>query len=254
MRFIIKKINIVLFLFIFLSIKTTTEARDSKIQYTRENISNYFLGMVSINQAYNKQAFKHLKKLEAIKNKHSQFNVEYIRTLVLLGKFKEAFAFSKKVTDEDELFFETDLLLGLNFFLNKDYKTAEKYFERLNNISRYNLFFDNFIGNVLIAWLKASEDKQEESFKFIKKIQKPYRHLKNTQNIFLQCYFDDNDTQKSLENLIESKEYNFSRYNFFLINYLLFNNKIEQAKKVIEDSRRKHSSNLLIKQTEIRNS
>ena len=50
--------------------------------------------------------------------------------------------------------------------------------------------------------------------------------------------------------MIQDEEYNFSRYNFFLANYLLFKNNIEKSKKIIEKSRKKYDSNLLIKQTE----
>ena len=250
MKFLIKKIYIILCLLIILLIGPKLFARDSKIQYTREDISNYFLGIMYTNKDYNKEAFKHLKKVQSIKNEHSQFNIEFIRTLVLLEKFKQAFTFSKDVWIEDELFFEADLLLGLNSFIKNDYASAEKYFERLNKISRYNLVFDNFIGNVLIAWVRASQGNEEDSLKFIEKITSPYNHLKKIQNIFLQCYFNSSYTQKSLEKLIEDKEYNFSRYNFFLANYLLSKNKITEAKKVIQNSRKKYNSNLLIKHTE----
>jgi len=41
-------------------------------------------------------------------------------------------------------------LIGLNFFLKKDYANAEKHFERLNKISRYNIFSENFIGMILV--------------------------------------------------------------------------------------------------------
>ena len=201
MKFFIKKIYIIFLLLIILLTVTKVFAKDSKIQYTRENIANYFLGIISVNQDYNNEAFKYLNKVKSIKDKHSHFNLEFIRTLVLLEKFKQGFAFSKSVWDEDELFFEADLLLGLNFFIKEDYISAEKYFERLNKISRYNLVFDNFIGNVLIAWIRASQGNKEDSFKLIEKIPNSYNHLKRTQNIFLQCYFDDNRTQKSLEEL-----------------------------------------------------
>ena len=46
------------------------------------------------------------------------------------------------------------------------------------------------------------------------------------------------------------KDYNFSRYNFFLTNYLLFKNKTTEAKKVITNNRKEYNSNLLIKQTD----
>ena len=210
MKFLIKKIYIILFLLIILLTTAKVFARDNKIQYAEEDISNYFLGVISAKQSHNNEAFRYLKKVQSIKNRHSQFNVEFIRTIVLLEKFKQAFAFSKNVWSEDELFFETDLLLGLDSFIKKDYISAERHFERLNKISQYNLIFDNFFGNVLMAWTRALQGNKVESFKFLEKIPSPYHHLKSIQNIFLQCYFDTNNTQKSLEELIENTNYNFS--------------------------------------------
>ena len=253
MKFLFKKICIVLFLvnLTFAGLTSFADAKSAKKQYKKENIANYFSGIVSTNQDYNNKAFKYLNKVQSIKDRHYQFNVEFIRTLVLLKKFDEAFAFSKNSWIKDTLFFESDLLLGLNSFINKDYEQAELYFERLNKISRYNLFFDDFFGNILIAWIRAVEGDKAASFNYIEKIPKPYTHLKITQNIFLKCYFDSQDTEKSFLELINDKEYNFSRYNYFLINYLLSKNKIEETQKIIKNSRKQHESNLLIKQTEL---
>ena len=215
MKFLIKKIYIIFLLLSILLFEPKVFAKESNIQYTKENISNYFSGVISVNQDYNNEAFKHLKKVKSLRNRHSRFNIAFIRTLILLDKFEQAFAFSKSVWSDDEFLFEADLLLGLNSFIKEDYVNAEKHFERLNKISQYSLFFDDFTSNVLIAWSKASQGNKEASFKFIEKVPKSYRHLKNTQNIFLQCYFDDAQTTKSFEKLIHDKDYNFSRYNFF---------------------------------------
>ena len=250
MKFLIKKIYIILFFLTIFLIQLEAFARDSKVLYTRENISNYFLGIVSANNNFNNEALRYLKKVESLKNRHSKFNVEFVRTLVLLEKFDEAFIFSKSVWDENELFFEADLLLGLDSFKKKDYKNSEKYFERLNKISRYNVFFDELIGNVLISWSQASQGNRKESFKVLEKIPKPYRHFIKTQNSFLKCYFDSSDTENSFEEIIQDKNYNFSRYNFFLANYYLFKNKNVEAKKIIKNGRKKYNSNLLIKETE----
>ena len=250
MKFLIKKIYIILFFLTIFLIQLEAFARDSKALYTRENISNYFLGIVSANNNFNNEALRYLKKVESLKNRHSKFNVEFVRTLVLLEKFDEAFIFSKSIWDENELFFEADLLLGLDSFKKKDYKNSEKYFERLNKISRYNVFFDELIGNVLISWSQASQGNRKESFKVLEKIPKPYRHFIKTQNSFLKCYFDSSDTENSFEEIIQDKNYNFSRYNFFLANYYLFKNKNVEAKKIIKNGRKKYNSNLLIKETE----
>ena len=251
MKFLIKKNYIILVFAIIFLVQSTVYARETKNIYTSENISNYFLGIVSNIHNDNNQALTHLKKVKIIKNSHSQFNIEFIRTLILLEKYKSAFDFSKDVWHPEELFFEADLLLGLSYFKKKDYNRAEKYFDRLNKISYSNLIFDNFIGNILIAWSKAEQGYKEESFKIIEKIPAAYFHLKRTQDIFLKCYFDSQDVEQSFEELVDDDTHNFSRYNFFLINYLLSNQKLVKAEKVIKKSRKQYSANLLLKQTEV---
>ena len=251
MKILINKIYIVLILIFALFMQSESFGRDNNVQYTRKNISNYFLGVIYASKGNNNKAFKHLKKVQSIKGVHSNFNLEFIRTLVLLEKFEEAITFSRDIWIENEFFFEADLLLGLDSFLNKDYKSAEKYFERLNAISRYNIFFDDFIGNVLIAWSKASQNKKEDSFLFLEKIPSRYQHLTKLQNIFLNCHFNSTKTKKLFEDLIKNENYNFSRYNFFLANYLISNNKVSDAREIIKNARNEYSSNLLIKQAEI---
>ena len=105
MKFLIKKIYIILLLLTIFLIEQEVLARDSKILYTRENVSNYFSGIVSINKNSNKEALGYLEKVKLLKNTHSKFNIEFIRTLVLLEKFKKAFSFSQSVWNENELFF-----------------------------------------------------------------------------------------------------------------------------------------------------
>ena len=250
MRYFIKNIYFILLLITILFLDTETFGKDSKVKYSRNNISNYLSGIISVNQDYTNAAFKYLNKVQSLKNDHSNFNVQFIRTLILLEKFNQAFAFSKDVWLEDEYFFETDLLLGLEFFIKNDYLNAEKHFERLNKISRYNLLFEGFLGNILIAWIKASENNKEDSFKFLDKVPERYHNLKKIQNSFLQCYFDTSKAQIAFEQLMNNEDSDFSRYNFFFANYLLFKNKNIEAEKVINLSRKTHKSNLLIKQTE----
>ena len=185
MKFLIKKIYIILFLLIISLIGSKLLAKESKIRYSKENISSYFSGIISLNQHDAYKAYKYLNKIEELKKSHTQFNVEYIKTLILLDKFDQAFSFSKSIWKEEELFFDIDLLLGLNFFIKKDYKNAEKHFERLNKISSSNLVFDNFFGNILIAWIRTHEGNKNESFNLLKKIPKQYDNLVKTQDIFL---------------------------------------------------------------------
>jgi len=249
MKVIIKNFFIIFFFSIFLLRAEEVFAKENQIQYKKESISNYFSGIISNNQYDVYKAYKYLNKVEELKKNHTQFNVEFIKTLIMLEKFEQAFSFSKSIWKEDELFFEVDLLLGLNFFVKKEYKKAEKHFARLNKISRSNLIFDNFFGNILVAWIRAQEGNKIDSFNLLKKIPKQYDNLTQTQEVFLKCYYEDKDTQKSFMGLLKSEKYNFLRYNFFLINYLLSQGKDLEAKKLAEKTNKEHRENLLIKQT-----
>jgi len=243
-----KKIYIILFFLIL--IQPEVFGRDNKVIYSRANISNYFLGIISAKKYEIKETHKYLKKVEMLKKHHSRYNIEFLSNLILLEKFDKALAFSKSIWKKDELFFEADLLLGLNYFKNKDYQNSEKYFLRLNKISITNLYFDDFVGNVLIAWSKAAQGKKKKSFDILEKVPKPFHNLKIIQKGFLKCYFDMENTQTFFEKIIQNEEYNFSRYNFFLANYLLFKNKESEAMKIIKNSRKGNNSNLLLEETE----
>ena len=142
MKFCIKNVYLIFFLMFSLSYSTGTLGKDIKIQYSKDNISNYFSGIVSANYNSTNNAFKHLNEVKFLKTRHSNYNIQFLRTLILLNKFEEAFSFSKSVWNEKEFFFEADIILGLNYFINKDYPRAEKHFERLNVISEYILLIN----------------------------------------------------------------------------------------------------------------
>ena len=117
MKFTLKKIYIVLLLLILIQPKVF--ARDDKVLYTGKNISNYFLGILSTKNYDNNATYKYLKRVKLLREHHSKYNVEFLRTLVILEKFDKAFAFSDEIWNEKKLILEADLLLGLNSFLNK---------------------------------------------------------------------------------------------------------------------------------------
>ena len=167
----------------------------------------------------------------------------------MLNKLEEAFSFSKEIWDEEILYFDADLLIGLKYFIEEDFSKAEKHFSRLNSFTRYNIFLGDFLGNVLISWVKASQHDREGAFVHYEKIPDRYRKLKKIQNAFLQCYFDSPQSELSFNQLIDNEEYS-SRYSFFLVNYLLHKKNNIKAEEIIQKGREEYSSNLLIKQSE----
>ena len=249
MKYFKKNIYLV-FLYINISlISVTVFDNNAKASYSKDDVFNYFSGIVALSQNNTTSGFKYLKKINSLKNVHYNYNIKFLRSLVLLNKFDEAFSFSKEVWDEEILYFDADLLLGLNYFIKKDFINAEKYFSRLNKFSKYNLFLDDFLGNVLLGWVKASKNDMEGALAYHEKIPDRYKKLKKIQNALLQCYFDTPQTVTSFEQLIDNQEYS-SRYSFFLVNYLIHKNDNTTAKEIIQKGREEYSSNLLIKQSE----
>ena len=120
MKFCIKNVYLIFFLIFSLSYTTETLGKDKKIQYSKDNISDYFSGIVSANYNLTSNAFKHLNEVQFLKNRHSNYNIQFLKTLILLKKFEEAFSFSKSVWNEGEFFFEADIILGINYFINED--------------------------------------------------------------------------------------------------------------------------------------
>ena len=249
MKYFKKNIYLV-FLYINISlISVTVFDNNAKASYSKDDVFNYFSGIVALSQNNTTSGFKYLKKINSLKNVHYNYNIKFLRSLVLLNKFDEALSFSKEVWDEEILYFDADLLLGLNYFIKKDFINAEKYFSRLNKFSKYNLFLDDFLGNVLLGWVKASKNDMEGALAYHEKIPDRYKKLKKIQNALLQCYFDTPQTATSFEQLIDNQEYS-SRYSFFLVNYLIHKNDNTTAKEIIQKGRKEYSSNLLIKQSE----
>ena len=118
MKRFIKKIYLILFLSTILSFSTAAFAKSNKIDLFQENISNYFSGIISFNKDYTSSAFKYLDKVQFLRNDHSDYNIKFIRTLVLLEKYKQAFAFSKETWVEEEYFFLVSSLVVWFFDLS----------------------------------------------------------------------------------------------------------------------------------------
>ena len=97
MRFFIKTKYLIFILLIFLFSSKEVFAKEDKILYSKQNISNYLSGIVLLSQNKIEDSFKYLDKVNLLEDKHDTFNVQYIRTLVLLGKFDKAIDFSKSV-------------------------------------------------------------------------------------------------------------------------------------------------------------
>ena len=89
-----KIIGQILFVIIYLSTSNVIALDKFK---KSDDISNYFSGILLLNENSYNESFKYLKKLNGLENEHINYSVKYLYSLVNSGNFKEAFNYSRKL-------------------------------------------------------------------------------------------------------------------------------------------------------------
>ena len=59
------------------------------------NISDYFSGIVLLNQNKYDESYEYLKKLDGLERKHENYSLKYLYTLINSGNFREALDIQK---------------------------------------------------------------------------------------------------------------------------------------------------------------
>ena len=83
-----------LFVIIFFS---TLQAKSLDKFNTGDNFSNYFSGILHLNDSQYFESYKHLKRLNGLEESYPNYSSKYLYSLINLGKFNEAFKYSKKL-------------------------------------------------------------------------------------------------------------------------------------------------------------
>ena len=78
-----------------------------------DNISDYFSGILLLNESKYEESFNYLKKLDGLEDIHSSFPTKYLYSLVNSGNFSKAFNYSKKLERDGKGSYETDVILGV---------------------------------------------------------------------------------------------------------------------------------------------
>ena len=65
--------------------------------YKGESLSNYFSGLIALNDNLYKESYNFLKDLEDLESSHSKYSKYYIETLINNSKINEAFRYATKL-------------------------------------------------------------------------------------------------------------------------------------------------------------
>ena len=105
-----KIIGHLLFVIIFIFF-STLQAKEYKKFSKADFVSDYFSGILLLNQSKYNDSYKYLKKLDGLEESHPTFSSKYLYSLVNSGNFSQAVSFSKKLDRENKGSFESDLIL-----------------------------------------------------------------------------------------------------------------------------------------------
>ena len=222
--------KIILILLVYLSYQTQVLSKSTTLnELDAKNLSNYFSGIVAYENKENNIALKFFNSSKKLLNKHDPYLKRYVNSLVLEGKVSQAINIVKKnIKNENSNFFDAHLLLILDSLKKNDFNKAYDYLNRIKNLSE----IDRFNGAILESlhqYLYVFKEKK------ILKNKKSFGKLSFISETFQRCYLGDQKSNVYFSNLINDVEVDYSRYIFFYLSYLIDNNQIVEAKKLVND-------------------
>ena len=240
----LKLILTIFFVTIFFS---TTQSKSLDKYNDGKSIAGYFSGVLLLNDNQYRQSYEYLKKLDGLEESHLNYSQKYLHSLINLSKFSEAFSYSKKLEKRKLDSFESDLIIGIYYLKNENFELAQKYFNKIKN-RKSQFILNSFVSNSLSNWVSFKKINLDHAQTKIDLIDSRFENLKKIQGAFLHCYYQSDQTDIFFKKLTSNTKKDFSRYNYFYINYLVNSNQINEARKVISSSLELYPRNVLLNQ------
>ena len=98
------KIIIYISLFLGFFLNSNVHSSYKNTIYSKKNISNYFSGVISLNNYKNELAVKYFENVSNLQSKHDQFNQRLVFSLVQTRKIPETFLYLKKLEKKKHKF------------------------------------------------------------------------------------------------------------------------------------------------------
>jgi len=240
--------KLIICVLLFLNTFNILTAKNTEEFYTAKDVTNYFSGILAINDNQYQKSYNYLKPLNDLEDSHYVYSRYYHRSLVALKKFKDATNYSKKLEKKKIDNFESNLISAVYHIVLEDFDKASVYFEKLRNKSQPGSV-QNLLSASLSSWGNFKNTKNlNEALNLLESIPKNFENLKNVQKTFAYCYFDSDQTDEVFRDLTSSLDINYSRYFFFHANYLFSKNKKEKGEKILETSLNLYPKNLILNQ------
>ena len=225
---ILKNFKIILILVLFYQSPSNSKSPTFG-DFEYKIFSRYFSGIVALENKNNSRALNFFNSSKKLVYQHDPYLKKYVYSLVLEDKVFQAINVIKNNHGQiNSQFFDAFLLLIVDSLKKDDLQQAFYYISKAMNASNQNKFD--------IAVLESLKQ-----YVYTFKENKIYNNEKKLGNFsiisetFQRCYLDDPKTENYFFNLINSNETDLTRYIYFYLSYLIENNQLQKAKKLIND-------------------
>ena len=243
--------KLIICILLFLNTSNVLVAKNIDKFYDPKDATNYFSGILAVNNNQHQKSYDYLKSLNNLEDSHYIYSQYFHFSLVALKKFKDAAKYSKKLEEKKIDNFESNLISAIFYLERKDFDKASVYFGKLKSKSQPGSIQD-LLSTSLASWADFKNiDNLNSALNLLESIPKKFENLKNIQKTFAHCYFDSDQTNKSFKILTSRSEINYSRYFFFHANYLVSKNKEKKAQEILQSSLNLYPNNLILNQLKV---
>jgi tetratricopeptide (TPR) repeat protein len=240
--------KLIIYVLLFLNTFNILIAKSIDEFYNTKDVTNYFSGVLAINDNQYQKSYDYLKSLKNLEDSHYVYSQYFNYSLVALKKLKGATKYSKILEDKKIDNFESNLVSAVYYLERKDFDRASIYFERLKNKSQPGSI-QNLLSVSLNSWANfKNTNNLNSALNLLENVPKKFENIKNIQKTFAYCYFDSDQTDEAFKKLTSRSDINYSRYFFFHANYLVSKNKEKKTQAILRTSLNLYPKNLMLNQ------
>jgi len=219
--------NINFFLIILLLYQTPSHSKSASFDdFNFKNLSKYFSGIVAFENKNNSKALNFFNTSKILLNKHEPYLKRYVYSLVLENKVNQAINVIKQNKNKSK-FFEKYLLLIIDSLRRDDFSKALDYISETKKYMKLSQFNSAILDNLRDYVFVFNEKRLPNDVK-------NYGNLSRISTTFQRCYLRNAETKTFFLKLVNNDDADLTRYNFFYLAYLIENNRIDEAKKIVE--------------------
>ena len=167
-----------IYLLLLLNIVNFAHTKDIDKFLNENDITNYFSGIVAINENQYQDSYYYLKDLNNLEQSHYNYSQYFQYSLITLKKFREAVNYSKKLEENKIDNFESNLISAVYYLKNQDQAKSTYYIEQLIDKSQPGTI-QNLVSSSLNSWVNIkNQPNPESSLKLLDSIPRNFENLK----------------------------------------------------------------------------